>query len=283
MIQDKAMLVSLKISMIGMSKKDKEVTETANNQYNAEKDAGSYSKSLIAREDIANVKHVAGKARKFHTDQTLSWSDNNERILPSKNYLEYSNGLSDLKAEFETAVSIFADKYQDMIAKQQTKMGSMFDIDDYIAQSEVVDEFSFEYQIMPVPSADDFRLSLSDDEVKEIKANITKAESERTKAAMSALWERVYNNITNMETQLGKENGKIYNTLLSNTIDLVKLLDKLNITDDPELERVRKEIGDRLCVFEVNELRKKPEIRKEAMGAAKEIRKDIANVMGIAV
>lgn len=89
MLQKNSLIVSLSVSQWTARRHDKEITKEVKNTHNASEDAGRYNKLLVAKEHTDPINKVAGKARTFHYENTLPWGDNNERLLPTKNYFKY--------------------------------------------------------------------------------------------------------------------------------------------------------------------------------------------------
>ena len=58
------------------------------------------------------------------------------------------------------------------------------------------------------------------------------------------------------------------------------LLPRLNITDDPDLEAMRREIESAVCNYEPSDLRENKEIRKDAAKEASDILEKMAEYMG---
>ena len=106
----KKMLVYLNISFWAARKYDRKISQEIENQYNAD-DAGRYNKILIAKEHLANIQKIISAARTFHYENTLPWSDNGGRLLPSTNYFAYVKAIQCYKDDFEREVSNFIRVY----------------------------------------------------------------------------------------------------------------------------------------------------------------------------
>jgi len=104
---------------------------------------------------------------------------------------------------------------------------------------------------------------------------LRKKELERSAAAMKNLWERIYKPVKHMVDVLGKDNPKIYNTLLTNISDIVDILPDLNMTDDPKLNELGTEIQEKLCDSSIEELRKSDFRKKELHESAESLRQKI--------
>ena len=91
---------------------------------------------------------------------------------------------------------------------------------------------------------------------------------------MEDLWRRLFTVVETMATRLTKDGEpKFHNSLVTNAQDVCDLLKQMNITKDPRLEALRKEVEARLCQTDSKELRKNETIRKQVGADAVEILK----------
>ena len=104
-ISSKAMLAALKITQWGCAKKDKDITDDVLMQHQAQRDSGAFNKRLLAKEQIANIRQIAGAARNRHYELTLPWAQDGARILPAAMFAKYDKEMRALKGEFEIAVA----------------------------------------------------------------------------------------------------------------------------------------------------------------------------------
>ena len=73
-----------------------------------------------------------------------------------------------------------------------------------------------------------------------------------------------------MKNQCTVERSRITEALVEDVRDLTQVMDDLNVNEDPELSRITREIRDGL-VFQADDLRKSPALRKEAQDRASTI------------
>ena len=75
----------------------------------------------------------------------------------------------------------------------------------------------------------------------------------------------------------GGRNGRFTNTLIPNVRELVDTLGGLNLRDDKELDAIRKQLATDICPLEEEDLRKDPELRREAKQKAESILNRVGN------
>lgn len=279
-IQSRAMLARLSITQWSARKHDKAVSERVRSEYSAASDAGRYNKVLVASEALKAVQSAAGAARLAHYRFTLPWRDDGARILPSAAYLDYTSELRKLEAEYWAAVDQLVSAYPDLVAQARIRLNGMFCEDDYPAPHKIRSHYTWETSVDPLPSADDFRVSLSDDETARIQKEIT----DRTQAAVSQgmrdAWQRLYDAVSHMADRLSDADAIFRDSLVGNVRDLCSLLPKLNLTGDAHLERMRQDVEARLAGCEPQDLRDNKRHRADVAQKAREIQSAMAAFMG---
>lgn len=279
-LSQKAMLVDLSISQCTFRKCDKQATKEVHDKHHAGDDAGRYNKALVAKEAIQAIAQAANAARTFHYDNTLPWSDKGARILPAANYLDYTRELSRLKDDFERAVGDFLANYPQYVDDARIRLNGLFRADDYPAAEKLPGKYGFTVNVLPLPSGDDFRVSLQDAEVDKIRKAIEEKLQENTTAAMKDLWQRLHHNVSAMVERLSGKDNIFRDSLVNNLCDLVALLPRLNITNDANLEKMRRDIEEKLCSKAPETLRKDTKARQETAKAAADILDVMAGYCG---
>ncbi len=270
MLNDKAMIVYLNISLWTARKYDKRVSQEIERHYNAD-EAGRYNKVLIAKEHLANIRQLISSARTFHYENTLPWDDHGGRLLPTTNYFDYLNGINKFRDTFETEVANFIRAYPSLKQDAYLRLNALFEEKDYPDVENLKTKYAFKNQIIPVPDADDFRVNLSSEEVESIKDSIEQQVQDSTEAAMHDLWKRLFKVVGHMAERLKDPENKFKNTLVENIEDLCELLPKLNITGDPELDKTVDEIRSKLTMNYPQTLRDNSIVRNKTAQAAQKI------------
>ena len=70
------------------------------------------------------------------------------------------------------------------------------------------------------------------------------------------LWSRLREVVSHMVDRLNEPESRFHATLVTNIFDLVELLPRLNVTDDPELSRFAEEARQKLCTYTAHDLKK---------------------------
>lgn len=269
-LNNKAMIVTLNVSCWTARKQDRRVAQEVDAAHNA-KDAGRYNKLLIDKKYLDPLTSHAGAIRQYHYKMTLPWMDNGGRLLPSKLFMEYRNGLDQLKTKFEILINDFIVMYdRTLVQDARMRLGTLYDPGDYPPGSELRAKFGVETDILPVPSGADFRVDVANSEVTRIQEEITRRVNERQKQAMQEAWARVREVVSTIYERTSADKAVIRESLMDNATELVRLLPGLNISDDPALTLLTTEITDKLLV-DVWSLRNSKSTRLRVADAAQSI------------
>jgi len=281
-ISEKAVLVSQKITHWSGRKLDKSATAKFNSDNHADDDAGRYNKLLIAKDAIKQITKASGAARTAHYRLTLPWADNGQRVLPTKLFWEYTEELQGFKDQFYVAVEKFCDAYPDLVADAKARLGDLYDPDDYPPTDEVRRKFSFNYDITPVPDTGDFRVDIEKAALDDLSEQLKGRLLETQKEAMREVWGRLREAVKAVSDRFsGKTDEKVIfrDSLIGNIRDICELVPKMNLEDDPELDRLAEEVKLELASIDPQALRDFPIDRVKAKAKADDIVKKMAAFM----
>lgn len=269
MLNSCSMLADLTIHRWTATKHDPSVSAEVERTHSA-KNAGRYNKLLIDRAHLADIDALGNQLRAFHYKHTLPWSDKGARILPSKLFMTYQDGFNDLRDKRNAAVDKFIELYPSLVADARTRLKTMFDPFDYPDVSQLRQSFGVDLEIMPVPSAEDFRVGVLNDQMQSaIRRDILQKLEQRVKQANQDCWARVNEVVGRIAEQCSKPKGRIYDSLMDNARDLALVIDGLNITDDPNITAIGDDL--RALIVDPEDLRKSATTRAAIARLANDI------------
>ena len=285
-LSSRAMLCSLSISMWSARKHDPEASEEIAQRHGAQSDAGRYHKVLLPKAALAEIQKIVSDARQEHYFMTLPWDDNGYRVLPAAAYMDHTERMRELSNRFSPAVESLTQQFGHLVEEAKVRLGGLFRPEDYPSSEELRSKFSFDTKVMPLPDAGDFRVTLGDEEKNRIKRQITAAVEASLQVASRELWQRLYEAVSHLAERLqaykvtdeGVEHP-FRDSVVTNLVRLVDVLPKLNVTGDPELERLAAQVRTSLLV-DPQELRKSDSIRNETAKTASAIASRMAAYMG---
>jgi hypothetical protein len=140
-------------------------------------------------------------------------------------------------------------------------------------------KFGLKLEVLPIPSGDDFRVTMSAEEqarvAREIDANVRQSLEKGTED----LWNRLKSVVSHMADRLNEPESRFHVSLVTNVFDLVDLLPQLNVGQDQELNRFGAEIRNRLCAYPAHELRKNDILRVATASDAAALLDEMDTVM----
>lgn len=263
-IREKAVLVHVKIQSINQNKFDREVTEEIARLKDSY-DAGVFIKKLFGKEDIQSIIAVQGYARRIHHFYGLPWYDGGIRLLPTALFDDFSSQINEAIQLLDDAVDDVIARYDDIIQHARKRQGKMFNKEDYPTKEEIKKRFRIVVRFLPVPDKSDFRADMP----QEIKDNFT--QNDQFEDAVKAMWGKFRDVLEHAFEQLSKKKGKLFESVLSNLIDVVEILPALNIKEDPALNKLVKRAKALYADLEIKDLRENEDLREETATETKKI------------
>lgn len=264
-ISSSAMLVELNISTWTGRKFDKQVSAEIDVQKQTTTRAGNYHKKLFADEPTFDaVGKYAGNIRTYHYYATMPWSDSGLRLLTTAMYFDYQKQITAHEQEFNRLVGDFIGEYDAMIARAQTKLGNLFNQEDYPSKEDILERYRFSVKYSPVPSVGDWRVDVGNDAQQQLNMCYAKAYVDNLQQALQEPWERTYEALKNMSERLAGEKKQIFrDSLVTNVLDMCKLLDKFNVTGDAKMKQAKVRIENILLGVTPDALREDDDLRHD--------------------
>ncbi len=288
-LSERALLASLHISSWSGMMIDREVTDAANEDFKAEKDAGRYNKRLVAPKFMQGISSIHSNARRLHRLLTLPWEDDGTRVLATVGYMTYTSKMKESRLKAEAEVKAFLETPDAYINDAKRRLGDMFNIDDYPSTDDLRAKFNFDIEIKGMPEAGDFRAKLSDESTKAIVKDIERRSNERLEKAMNDVFLRIQEMVSRMSERLrayqpgyedNKAVGVIRDSLVSNIYELAtEVLPALNVTSDARIDELRKQLLDELVEHSPEILRADAKVRALTISKADKILKKVQGYM----
>ncbi len=272
MITEKAMLAAVHISVWTATKHDKEVSRQVADQHGAHESAGRYNKKLLQQAaKLDAIKTLAGQIRTHVYKVTLPWSDEGYRILPASLYFQLAEEMKEWERQFYNAVDEFLAEYPSYIEQVRPALSGLFRPEDYPDPKKIREKFELRLDILPIPSGEDFRVSLSEEQRARISRDIDAQVRVSLQRGTQELWIRLRKLVDHMVARLQQPEGKLYASVVDNIVELINVLPNLNLTGDPTLNAFVEEIRSRLCSASAKELKTNDLLRASTAQEAADI------------
>lgn len=278
MLSQKAVLISLTISLWTGRKLDKRATESVETTFSTNRGVGNFTKKLLPdSKELDLIKSIANESRQFLYEQTSPWLNDGSRILSSKNIFDFGNAIRQRKAKFEAAVSDFLSVYSLQRADAQTKLGSLFRADDYPHVESLKDAFTFKTLILPMPEVTDFRVEVLDSEKDALLESLREVQNR----ALQDCYDRLKAVVSKAAETLNSPKAIFRDSLIENISEICQLLPKLNVNDDAALETTRLEVESIVSKISPETLRENKDERQAAADKLREINAKLGAFMGV--
>lgn len=277
-ISSSAVLAELNISIWTANKLDKGATDTMLASNSASSGSAQVRKNLMAgtnkRKKIADY---GARARLYHNQTTLPWSDKGSRLLPTSLFMEYKQNMNTIERNMNSMIQDFLGSYDDLVLDAKLHLGSLFNASDYPSIDSLRDKFAFKLVFSPLPESNDFRLDIPQMDMQELASKYESAFNDRLNDAMRENWDKLHKTLTHLSEKLTEneedtESKKRYHdSLITNATELCGLLTHLNITKDPKLEEARKSLELTMLGVDIEDIKEYADVRSNVKNKVDEI------------
>jgi hypothetical protein len=242
-----AMLVELNISCWEGRKADKKAAELVTDTYGAKKGRFNTSKYLIECNELDAIKTMVNAIRSYFRHSTLPWNKSGANLITNLQYFDFHKEITGMIQHFDQLVEDFLSVYEWKVQEAQVDLGPRFILNEYPSISELRRRFRVTLTYMPVPERGDFRVDLPEEAKQVLADSYQKFMDEQIVNIQHDLWNRLIKPVKHMSNMLdygpnSKPSG-FRDTLVSNVEDILQILKNCNVTNDPEMERVRQELS----------------------------------------
>lgn len=234
-IRDKAILVALRTSLYVNAAEDEKAVDSLIKKFGAEANVHKYKKVLLPPHALAGVRGVRTAARKYWFDNTLPWANEGVRLLPASRYQSFVEKMRAFKTEYEHEVERFLNDYPKLKSDARKRLASLFDEHDFPTSDRMRRKFRMQLDVTPIPSGEDFRVSLSESERKEIEREVEARVKETAKASMQALVGKLQEQVQHLSERLKEKDAIVTKRSIENIVESVRESDEFNVVEDKQV------------------------------------------------
>jgi hypothetical protein len=246
----------------------------------AEDNAVRANKSLLG-EHIHGVQAAERAVRHAANERTLPWMDDGTRILKGSVFMVFTQVMAEPIRQFDEAVDAFIAAYPEIKYEARHRLGDAYADSDFPPESRLNQRFGVKLTYLPVPSTEDFRVNLSEDEIAAVRRNAEEALRGTVSNALLSLLDRLQEPVARMATRLrlfrrtaaGKVQHPFRDSLIENVRAIVRLAPALNLMDDPRIAELCADIERNLTVHDPEQLRNSDALRESVANQADAILK----------
>lgn len=284
-LSDCSLLVALNISQWTARKYDKKATETIAAKHGIDNGVGRYNKSLLPFTDMLNnITNKAAMMRLEFYANTLPYTYEGVRLLPSKNYFDFMKLMNQHIMEWRVLVDTFTQHYEELVKNAEDNLGPLYNTNDYPTPENLLTRFKIDLTVSPVPDATGFYDVLTADMAKAQAEEYIKTAENTAQKAMQECWDRLYEVVRRFPEKLASD-GTLrtdhVQSMLNHAEEVCGLLAKLNIANDPVLEGMRLEVLKQLCEYNADVISSHDQTRDKVRTDAEEIMRKMSAYMGV--
>lgn len=282
-LSSKAILVNLSISQWSARKYDRKETAELALKHGTGMEVARVNKSLLPFADTLDAIHKkTGAIRTEFYKTTLPWGLDGLQIIRADGYMSFIRTMQQQMDEWRGLVESFLDSYPALRDEARLLLNGLYSEADYPDVSTLRQKFDINLRFLPVPDATDWRVDLAEEEVESLRKQIEAQVSDAGAAAMREAWRRVYDTVVHIHERLSQPDAVFRDSLVNNAVELCRLLPTLNITDDPNLERMRQAIEGSVCQYEPDQLRNHSGVRQDVAQSMADIMSKMGAFYGAA-
>jgi hypothetical protein len=239
-LSDKVVLVKLTQRRAPLTKRDKQLTNQLQTQYNDNSLTAIYKLFRDANSPINKLMKKHNEVYAYHKHNTIPHIDAGPRMLPSTMYFEYAQEMKQRIAVVEKMADQCYQDYDQIVQDDITFRNSGFasgraNRDEYPTAEQFRNAVGSDLRFTPMPDKRHFLFDLSEEDL----AEFDRAEAELASMAREDTINRMLKPLSDLTRRLGEYQGnkgeRFHNSLMENVLEGCATARKLSIDPSPEL------------------------------------------------
>ena len=277
-LSERAILFTVSIHGWTGQRKNRKASDEYATQINAAKDAVDLLTKIVPKRELDPIRQAGQRAYRFFVQQTLPWSDGGWRILPSDKFFAFRTKLMEMIADHDDKVADLAKRWPGITSESalRQRLGKLYDPNIIPSAVSLSNRFYVSRDMMALPPmSKDFRIQMNQEGMDEFEEELKASWKKMTSTALNEVWSRLAELISKIADTMGQRDKKFHNSIIGNLKNFCDEIPSFNITDDKELEELRKDVMNKLACLDPEDLKEIPNKRKQASKDAKELLKTI--------
>ena len=282
-LSDKCMLVKLTIKRAALTKRDQFLTDKIQAQ------EGDQSLTVLTKlfrdksSPINQIMQAVNEVYAYHRKHTLPYVDAGPRILPSDNYMDYTQEMKHLITKVDNLLNQWMPSYdllvaQDVMYRNAGHAAGRATVDDYPSAEKFAQAMSVEYRFQPMPDSRHFLFDLSDEDMAAFDAAEQEAIATANADTVARMLKPLHSLVERLKEYQGQKGERFHNSLIQNVIEGCDLAQKLSITPSEELTNEISSLraAAQACLADVEIIKGSANARASAKARLEEVAKRMA-------
>lgn len=244
--------------------------------------------SAIDPMHLEPMQKIVNAFRTWIYAHTLPYNrENGKVILTTAMHKKAEEVKRQFVSDFESEKSKILANFVYWQQEAKTDLKELYNDKDYPDIGDLAEKYHYTFKYHAMPASGHFQADIMQSAIDEIQADLEQDNAETIKAAMVSNWQRIYKVLVELSKAMKKSkvnkkgdqvSGTFRDSITGNIHDLIDILPALNITNCPELEKMRETLQDTLSGIDPQDLRDSEDLRKDIADKADSI---IENIQGI--
>jgi hypothetical protein len=258
-------LLRAKVKVWTATKQDRDISDEVTSNKKAARNAGRYTKQLFA--DVQELRVLLNDRQTWYNfiqRVTYPW-DGEWGYLPTSRIPQVMAEINQRKAKSMELLENFINAMPAAVSNEAFVQGDMFNRDDYPTPDEVRSKFRIIVQTMNIPEGD-YRVTIADDLAEDLKRNF----EAQTRDIIKDIHDKQNDQLVKVlqsfshccDSETVMEDGevkvkrkKMYESTLTDALELCNTFADFNLADDPRLEEARRDLLNVLDGVTIDQLR----------------------------
>jgi len=276
-IRNNCVLVKVSIGKHSAYITDKEITKQVEDQFSTHGRGKFVKRKFKDNKLFSNVQSAYNRVYSDYIEKSLPWNEA-FRVIKAKEFTTFVQEVDTAADKAKKLLVDFAEDLDNHVARDIQQSNGLTKLGDYPTKEELLDSFYVKWSFNNIPDTEDFRVieGLEQEEIDSLVKMAVEAEKDNLQVPVKESWSRLFKVVSHMKERLneykGTEGERLHKSLLTNVSDCIKVLRKLNVTEDTNLNAVMDELeGDVLSSTEIDRLKILENERKDTANKAEEI------------
>lgn len=279
-IGNQAMLASLSFHLPRQAKQLPKEAKKVEEENHAQHGVAKVSIHFFQQQDgkttidaLSDLKAHFGFWKREHTRLTIPWM-NDARLLAAAILPTYLNMRSAMEEATPEKVEEFMSVYPDWEVTAPTRMGALFNAEEFPSATECRERITWESTLMPLPEADSFkRIALiNPQQAAAEETRLNEAVNRARESARLQTWQELIGHIDHIVKTLSSDKPRIFETLIGGLNSMLTMVPAYSpLFNDAELTRCAAEAQATLAGINVEDLRTDPSLRASTVTAARDL------------
>ena len=260
-----AKLVELSIGIPPSTKRDKKQSAELDVKNNSAANVHRIQVSIFDSAAYKEAKSIEGAARNANLKMTEEYSSGG-RLVTNAMLIKYLGYMNDAEQKFYECRDTFLASYPDIVNAAKAYQGDSYNPKYYPPVDELKDKFRWTIEFSTVPQEGNFITKHANEQLAEIEADMEikfKASQESKIQRIVANQSKRYSEMLSRLSENLQPDKKVYDSMIEGARELCDNMKSMNVTNDPNLEGIRKELERAMLGVDAVDIRADDTYRKD--------------------